>query len=76
VTSKYEKKDKSSLVKNLFGSKSKPSIFSAGNNPFAQKKSKFSKTLIATPSKFELKVNRPSSGRRASSVKSKMPATP
>jgi hypothetical protein len=32
--------------------------------------------LIATPSKFELKKERPKSGKRASSVKSKKSTTP
>lgn len=29
-----------------------------GGNPFAPKKSKFTKTLIATPSKFEIKIDK------------------
>ena len=74
---KYVKKDKSSLVQRLFGkndsAKAKPANIFAGGNPFAQKKSKFTKTLIATPSKFEIKVDKkkPSAVSLASSRSSR-----
>jgi hypothetical protein len=45
------------------------SIF-GGGNPFADKKSKISKTLIATPSKFELRVDKPKVAKRALSARS------
>ena len=55
---KYQKKNlKESIVaKKASPVKSVKSLFDS--NPFAKKSSRFQKTLIATPSKFEIKVSK------------------
>jgi colicin import membrane protein len=54
---KYQKKDKKSIMDTIFRKKPVPSSSLFDSNPF-NKKPRFQKTLIATPSKFEIKVNK------------------
>jgi hypothetical protein len=54
---KYQKKDKKSIMDTILKKKPVPSSSLFDSNPF-NKKPRFQKTLIATPSKFEIKVNK------------------